>query len=284
MKRIFTFSAFIVVILLLNCCTSSRHISVKGDKEIVEKKYQFEDFNKIESVIPYLIEYVQSSETPTVVVKTDNNIQEYIEIKVKNNTLHIGLTDNRGNLSIQPTVFIVYVNSTTLIGASVIGSGKLNINSNLSAKKLSFDVTGSGDIIIPHIEGDKATFSVVGSGSINNASCKVSEMKMTISGSGKISSNNINSSAINAQLAGSGRIFLSGVTQKKALELVGSGSIQAENLTAAISSCSIAGSGIIKANAIETLSGNLSGSGKMYYKGNPKVAVEIVGSGKLIPL
>ena len=287
MKKLSAIFCIITAILLINACSPLQQIKIKGDKNIVENSYQLGDFDQINLNIPFEVQHIKSSDAPTITIKTDQNLQEYISIKVKNNALYMDIAkQNNNEINIVPSVCIIQINSTSLQTVSVNGSGQIEIKSNLSGKNFSFNVNGSGGIIIPHIEGDKVDFAISGSGEINNRFCKTNQLKIDLAGSGKISSNRISTSKLNAQLSGSGSILLSGVVEKGSFNVIGSGKIHAVDLATSLASCSISGSGEIKINATESLTGNISGSGKIYFNGKQRIKIDVssTGSGKVISL
>ena len=111
--------------------------------------------------------------------------------------------------------------------------------------------------------------------------------KVRLTDNGKIIVRNIHSSQLELQLlSGKGTIIASGECDNLALRLIGTGEIQADQVEATDVSCRIMGTGTLgcKVNGgFLKVSG--SGTGKVYYKGNPsKVTVHKLGTIKAIPM
>ncbi len=104
------------------------------------------------------------------------------------------------------------------------------------------------------------------------------------SASGNITIRNLSvANTLDVSLIGSGNIWLGGRADRATINLSGSGVINAESMR--VNSCAInhSGSGNIHTYVYETLDVFLSGSGFVYYYGNPDtVNASISGSGQVI--
>ncbi len=81
---------------------------------------------------------------------------------------------------------------------------------------------------------------------------------------------------------GSGNLKLTGRTVDFEIDLDGAGSIDAFGLLAKTVDADVEGAGTCKINATEKFYGNVGGSGKIFYKGNPKkVKTDVSGSGSI---
>ena len=111
--------------------------------------------------------------------------------------------------------------------------------------------------------------------------------KVRLTDNGKVIVKNVRSSQLEFQiLSGKGKIIADGSCDDLALRLIGTGEIQADQVTAVNVSCRIMGTGSMgcKVNGGQ-LKVNGSGTGKVYYKGNPsKVTVHKLGTIKAIPM
>ena len=87
-------------------------------------------------------------------------------------------------------------------------------------------------------------------------------------------------------LSGKGKIIAEGSCDDLSLRLVGTGEIQADQVEAVNVSCRIIGTGTMGCNVLGgELNVSGSGTGKVYYKGNPsKVTVRKLGTIKAIPM
>lgn len=99
-----------------------------------------------------------------------------------------------------------------------------------------------------------------------------SSLKLRVEGNGTIIANDIHTTSLNASTNyGAGRIILNGKAGKAKLSSLGTGTIEAGNLEAKQVSVRITGTGNVDCYATEKLSYSGSGSGKVYYKGDPEV-------------
>lgn len=104
------------------------------------------------------------------------------------------------------------------------------------------------------------------------------QLDVSVSGSGNIKLD-ASSENSNCNISGSGNIKLSGKTAKNNISITGSGNLTAYDLRTLESDISITGSGDCKINVQNNLVARITGSGNIYYKGNPKVRSKVVGSG-----
>jgi hypothetical protein len=128
---------------------------------------------------------------------------------------------------------------------------------------------------------------VNGSGSVTcNNFIDIERLDLSLRGSGKIA---FNSNVINhtsAKINGSGDIYLTNnqFCLYGNFDIRGSGKIKAYSFLINEIDASINGSGTMEVFCSERLKGDISGSGKIYYKGNCQTDVKISGSGKIVSI
>lgn len=113
------------------------------------------------------------------------------------------------------------------------------------------------------------------------------EFKVRLIDNGKVIVRGVRASHLELQiLSGKGKIIADGSCDELVLRLVGTGEIQADNVVATTVSCRIMGTGSMGCNVNGgELKVSGSGTGKVYYKGNPsKVTVRKLGTIKAIPM
>ena len=111
--------------------------------------------------------------------------------------------------------------------------------------------------------------------------------KVRLIDNGKIIARGLRASKLELQiLSGKGKLIADGSCDELALRLVGTGEIQADDVIATSVTCRIMGTGTIGCNVNGgELKVSGSGTGKVYYKGNPsKVTVRKLGTIKAIPM
>lgn len=124
--------------------------------------------------------------------------------------------------------------------------------------------------------------SVSGSGDlIGKSKFDTKDLKVSVSGSGHVEFE-ADADDVKMRISGSGSIDLSGTCDKGDLSISGSGRLDAEDLVANSYDISISGSGRCRINVKDEIDSHISGSGTVYYKGNPqKVNNQSSGSGKI---
>lgn len=101
-------------------------------------------------------------------------------------------------------------------------------------------------------------------------------------GSGTIDIVNIASKRFRAGISGSGTLTATGKVEQFEIEINGSGDVQADELIANEVVVEINGSGSAEVNAVESLDGEINGSGDIIYIGKPdSVHSSVNGSGSI---
>lgn len=122
-----------------------------------------------------------------------------------------------------------------------------------------------------------------GSGSIKaKGTQNVDEFSAAISGSGDIDAK-VSAHKTSTSISGSGDITLSGKTKLLTVATSGSGDVHAFKLKANDVEIGVSGSGDTEIQVSESLTGGVSGSGDIFYKGNPaQIKIASGGSGDVI--
>jgi hypothetical protein len=108
----------------------------------------------------------------------------------------------------------------------------------------------------------------------------VSDLELSISGSGEILME-LNADEIHSDVSGSGEIDIAGKAKKLDVSISGSGTVYAYNLKTPDVKVNIIGSGGARVFPTVSLYAGISGSGSVYYKGEPRVDSDITGSGRV---
>ena len=113
-----------------------------------------------------------------------------------------------------------------------------------------------------------------------------SEIKVEVQNNGKIIIRDAEAVSLSLKLVtGKGNIIASGKCKQLNISNLGTGVIEADDVVAQNVKCKIMGTGTIGCNAVETLQVSGMGTGKVYYKGQPKsVKTSKIGPIKLIPI
>ncbi len=156
-------------------------------------------------------------------------------------------------------------------------------NGNLKIKwKKGSNVSHRSKVMVTVPFKDLEAVSLAGSGDIySNDVIKADSFKTALAGSGDVRLK-VNATSVSTSIAGSGDIELTGTTNDLKCAIAGSGDIEAYGLASNNADVKISGSGGIKISVKDNLSARVSGSGNVYYKGNPKKQnVKVSGSGNV---
>ena len=110
---------------------------------------------------------------------------------------------------------------------------------------------------------------------------KTDNLYIKVKGSGDVNLG-VDAEDLETVAKGSGNIRLSGRASDFDITLDGAGSVDAFSLLAKNADVEVDGAGVCKINVSEKFEGDVGGSGKIYYKGNPKkVQTDVSGSGSI---
>lgn len=269
MKRNILIIAAAIISLAFVSCTfnydeesSTGWDKIKGNGKIVTQNYDVSAFKEISITLPATVNFTVS-DTYTCAVRVDENILEYLEIKVKNDELIMKKTDISKNL--RATEFVIELSAPSLEEITLAGSGKFTVSSPLEGDELDVNVAGSGGIVFNEkINYQKIELMVAGSGDLDCSEMIADELEATIAGSGDIKVDSGTVHGAEVSVAGSGDIVLT---------------CDIKNLEA-----NIAGSGDIKARVNGRLEYTIFGSGEIGYYGNPTLKGSKVGQDNITRL
>jgi hypothetical protein len=188
--------------------------------------------------------YITIGPVMKVDVTGQQNILNILNTHVVNGILKI---DFKNDVRIKSHEEIVaHITMPALDYLRLSGSGNMDVQGDVVTNNLDINVSGSGNIAVEQAAVDN-------------------KINATVSGSGNIK-------------------VMDGSAKKIDLTISGSGGIEMPDVPSENATTHTSGSGIMKINVIKTLESSISGSGSVYYYGNPVISAHISGSGKLIPL
>lgn len=149
---------------------------------------------------------------------------------------------------------------------------------HIGTKNGNYDFTKyTVEVYAPTLSG----ITVSGSGEFSNEeTISTSTFSARVSGSGKINGMVLCGSTT-SYISGSGKITLNGSSEDLQLDISGSGDFAGSGFNTKNASVKISGSGEAKINVTDILEARISGSGDLYYFGNPETDFNISGSGKI---
>lgn len=253
--------------------TAVTYAQKSGNGKVVKQEREVADFTgiKLECSADVIITQGEKS----VVVKTDENLQEIVTTEVNNGILVIDI-EGRGYRSCKVMEVIVSIPDLTRIKNT--GSGDIEIKGIYKCRELVVGISGSGDFDAV-LDAKNLEIKGMGSGDIE-VSGITGMFKAQIMGSGDVDAEDLRLEQCYVKCTGSGDIELEGKTEKLIIGQSGSGDLNAYNLSAVSVDATNSGSGDLAVTVATSLKVSLNGSGDLTYNGNPeKVDVRTNGSG-----
>lgn len=215
------FVAIAAVTLLVGACHVGSQAENREPGPEVSRNYQVGAFDKVAVAGPYEVNVV-SAGAPGVSAKGGSNLLDETEVVVENGTLKIRPKKRHGihfNWHSGKAVFTV--NTAVLRGASIAGSGEINVDK--VAGDFDGDVAGSGDLKLASVAGGKVKLSIAGSGGVDAAG-KADSVDLSIAGSGDIRAGGLAAKTADVSIAGSGNVAAN-ASDTANVSIMGSGDV-----------------------------------------------------------
>ncbi len=266
-RNLFVGGIMISLVLLTNC---ENIRCIKGNDNLVSENIEnVETFNTIVLEAGYDVTVTQDSIT-TLSILADDNLIPYITTEVVGGEL-ILTTANDRCLRSQNDIRVL-VSTPNIIKVISEGSGDiyisdLTLNDTVSDNSLKVYLDGSGNINLGDVFCDDLYVDLIGSGEVYFSDINTIDIELYNGGSGDI-------------------FFLGGIANKGKYIVDGSGDIIADRVDINQGVTNIYASGDIYVWAREILSGEITGSGNVYYRALPLEGpfIEENGTGQALPL
>ncbi len=230
--RTLLFTAFSLLLALSSCDP----LGIRGKGDVITMSFDETDFHGFDLSLSGDVE-IRTGAAFKVEVSCEESVMPYVETKVTDGILKVYF--NRDVYDVDHMKIVVTAPFWD-----------------------NFDVSGSGDIVIPDtIVGNTLRMDVSGSGSIRATEALFDHAHLSVSGSGDL------------KLAGSAETLDADIS--------GSGAIKCFDFVVNTAKIEVSGSGDAQVNVLESLDASISGSGTITYKGNPDVNARVSGSGNI---
>ncbi len=182
-----------LIVLVLGGCDIT---GLRGSGKIVSEQRQVAPFVNIETGGAFRMEW--NSGPPSAEVTVDDNLQQYVEVKVSENVLHLRTTrELRPSHSLKVTLTSPSLEAADLNGASHLivhrltsskfyleSSGATRVTIDGSVEDMIANMTGASRLDAAGLQTKRAEVSVTGAG---KAGVTVSDqLKVSITGAGKV--------------------------------------------------------------------------------------------------
>lgn len=213
-----TVMKLLLSLLLMVSLFSCRYFGgerVSGDGNIATQKRTTKGFEAIDVSGAFKIDLQQGSAT-SVEVKTDQNLQEYVDIYIDGNTLVIAEKEGynlRPSEEILVSVVAPMITAVDLSGACNLTGGTFRSN-----KEFAISVSGAGEVRM-NIEAPKVHTDISGSGMIELGGT-VKQFEAQISGAGDMRCSSLQAEDVRLDLSGAAE---ADVWASKSLDIEASG-------------------------------------------------------------
>ena len=238
-----------------------------------------DNFSKISFGFPGKL-YLKQGSPQKVELEGDRDVLEEIETEVENGRLKIAKEGKWFNSNNDDKI-TVYITVPNIEAVGVSGSGDIIGESKIRTNDLKLSVSGSGSMSLEAEARGDVEANVSGSGDMILKG-HFESLESDVSGSGKVVLDATIDNTADFGISGSGKIEARGQADRVKTNISGSGKVLAADLQTKSCEVRISGSGDVEINVADELDANISGSGSVSYRGNPKkINSHAAGSGKV---
>ena len=238
-----------------------------------------ENFTKISFGFPGKL-YLKQGSPQKVELEGSDDVLEEVQTEVDNGRLKIGKEGKWFNWDNDDKI-TVYITVPNIEAVAVSGSGDIIGQSRIRTNDLDLNVSGSGSLSLEAEARGDVDANVSGSGDLSfKGHC--ASFESDVSGSGKVVLDATIDDMADFGISGSGKIEARGTADEVKTNISGSGKVLAADLRTNRCEVRISGSGDVEIEVANELDANISGSGSVSYRGNPKrINSHASGSGKV---
>lgn len=259
MKRIASHTTMLMIMLLLavssSCISSQSFIPIRGTGDLADKTYNVTDFKGIDVSGGFDVNLVQGEEEK-VILSAQENLFEYITVRVENGMLKIYTENN-----LMPTKGLrakIYLKSIQNLNVS--GGGDVVASNPLELQNIDIKLSGGGDIKLPVKAGSmRCDISGGGDAEFNG---QIDKLDVNMSGGGDLNSDG-SSKEISCSLSGGGNVTIKNKERATEvnIDISGGGDVNAETEADHLR-CSLSGGGdAILSGRGDVLEVSVSGGG-----------------------
>ena len=273
-KTVSIFMLFALALVSTTVWAESLSERIRASKNNVTKEVNVGGFDAVCLNGSSKIIYTQTSGKQELELSVPDNLQNIVQVYVKNRTLIIELKKGY-SVSFENGASLELRVAAPMVRSAVInGSGDIIFENGVDVNHgIDWTVNGSGDIDADKVKCRKMNVAVNGSGDIALGDVSGVEMNMAVNGSGDVAVKSISADRVNSAVNGSGDVTLSGKCTKANYSLSGSGDIAGSYLKAkqATVYTSPRSTGDISCYASEKIIINKEGKNSdVSYSGNPR--------------
>lgn len=213
-KTVSIFMLFALALVSTTVWAESLSERIRASKNNVTKEVNVGGFDAVCLNGSSKIIYTQTSGKQELELSVPDNLQDIVQVYVKNRTLIIELKKGY-SVSFENGASLELRVAAPMVRSAVInGSGDIALG-DVSGVEMNMAVNGSGDVAVKSISADRVNSAVNGSGDVNIKGISADEVNGTVNGSGDVTLSGKCAKA-NYSLSGSGDIAGSYLKAKQA--------------------------------------------------------------------
>ncbi len=213
MSRLFLLAAAFAVVFLSSCSLPDVVVngigrSVSGSGNLVTLEQPFEDFQRVDVSHAFQAQVTQG-DAYSVVITIDDNLEEYLDVRVVGDTLQIGF-DRNGPFTMRNTTMRAEITMPELTGISGSGASRVDVSGFSSDNALAVDVSGASTVRGQIDTGD-LTADVSGASRLT-LSGQGQDGNITVSGASQANLSDFRMDNVTAEASGASRaeVYASG--------------------------------------------------------------------------
>jgi hypothetical protein len=268
-KTVSIFMLFALALVSTTVWAESLSERIRASKNNVTKEVNVGGFDAVCLNGSSKIIYTQTSGKQELELSVPDNLQDIVQVYVKNRTLIIELKKGY-SVSFENGASLELRVAAPMVRSAVInGSGDIIFENGVDVNHgIDWTVNGSGDIDADKVKCRKMNVAVNGSGDIALGDVSGVEMNMAVNGSGDVAVKSISADRVNSAVNGSGDVNIKGISADEVNGTVnGSGDVNIKGISADEVNGTVNGSGDVtlsgkctKANYSLSGSGDIAGS------------------------
>ena len=275
----------LVVLLLMSlspiaCTITIPGGRVQGSGEIVRQDRPVDAFDQV-NLEGYGEVEIRIGGTQSLVVETDDNLQEFIETRIENDVLILGLKKDAPR-SLEPSQTIRFeVVTQNLEAVRSSGAGGIWVG-DVQDNNFEVVVSGGGNVRLNSLDTERLDLLLSGAGKIDLGTAKTQVTNIENSGAGSVNVEKLTGDLLAVLISGAGNCQIgSGQVSRQKVEISGMGSFSAPDLKSNQADLQISGAGGAIIWVVEMLDVAISGAGGVQYYGSPVLTSNNSGAGKV---
>ena len=199
-------------------------------------------------------------------VETDEALMPYVEVSVRGGVLYIGYSDNI--VTHGPRKTIVRISAPSVTGFTASSSADIHITNKITAPKVSFTASSSGDIT-GEVECSELSVTASSSGKVKFRG-QAAKGTLTAASSAKIESHAFKCRTLNVSARSSADIDLKGSADIATVTASSSAEVDMEEMECGRATVTASSSADVDIKATAYLKANASSNAEIGYYGSPQ--------------